>query len=198
MIARLEGIVLEKTPTRILLDVQGVGYEMLVPVSTFERLSEVNQKAALLTYLHVREDILQLYGFSTPQEKALFTSLISVSGVGPKLALGILSGSSVADLRSLIANGEVEALTRISGVGKKTAQRLVMELRDKLGAGVEDSSTPPSLAGAPSARKLEEAVLALVALGYNRNSAERALSAILAKEPDLPVDELVKRALQSV
>ena len=132
MIAQLEGSISEKTPTQIIVDVSGVGYELLIPISTFDKLEEVGSKVKLLTYLHVREDILQLFGFSTLKEKMMFTHLISVAGIGPKLALGILSGRTVEDLTRNIVNGDTENLTQLSGVGKKTAQRIVLELRDKL------------------------------------------------------------------
>lgn len=196
MIAYVEGVISEKTPTRIIVEVNGIGYELLIPVSTFEKLPEIGRKEKLLTYQHVREDVLQLFGFLTPQEKTMFMKLISVTGVGPKLALGILSGCHVENLKNYIANGEVATLTRLPGLGKKTAERLVLELRDKLEAS-EPQKGQPHVATAGVGRKLQEAVLALVSLGYTNSSAEKAISQIMAKEPDLPIDELIRRALQS-
>lgn len=197
MIAYIEGVIAEKTPTRIILDVNGIGYELLVPISTFEKLPEIGKKKKLLTYQHVREDALQLFGFSTPEEKSMFMKLISVTGVGPKLALGILSGCQVENLKNYIANGEVATLTRLPGLGKKTAERLILELRDKL-EGIEPQKDLPAAATLQLGSKLEEAILALVSLGYTNSSAEKAISQIVAKEPELPIDELVKRALQRV
>ena len=198
MIAQIEGTVAEKTPTRIVLNVNGVGYELLVPITTFEKLADIGAPAKLLTYLHVREDILQLFGFSSTEEKAMFLNLITVSGVGPKLALGILSGCPVDELKRLIAHSDVGALTRFPGLGKKTAERWVTELRDKFGKLSAELSVPLHLSQKGlDAKKFEEAALALIALGYNKNTAQNRLLAIVNKEPDLPIDELIKRALQS-
>lgn len=198
MIAQLEGVLSEKTSTRIIVDVNGVGYDLLIPISTFDKLRKVGSKIKLLTYLHVREDTLQLFGFSTLKEKGMFTNLISVSGIGPKLALGILSGRTVEDLTRSIVNGDVTNLTQLSGVGKKTAQRIVLELRDKLAKKMTESQLA-TVSGEPLANgKLEEGVLALVSLGYNRTAAENTLLKVLAAEPDLALDELIKRALQNI
>lgn len=198
MIAQLEGVISEKTPTRIILDVNGIGYDLLIPISTFDKLGEVDSKAKLLTYLHVREDVLQLFGFGTMKEKGMFTHLISVAGIGPKLALGILSGRTVDDLTRSIVNGDVASLTQLSGVGKKTAQRVVMELRDKLAKKSIESELAPASGEPLSNGKLEEAILALVSLGHNRSTAENTLLKILGAEPDLALDELIKRALQNI
>ncbi|MFQ5771176.1 MAG: Holliday junction branch migration protein RuvA, partial [bacterium] len=156
------------------------------------------KQVKLLTYLHVREDTLQLYGFATQQEKWMFSNLIAVSGVGPKLALGILSGCAVEDLKRFIGNEEIEALTRLPGVGRKTAQRLVMELKDKLGEGTVATEVSPMLAGKAVQGQLEEAVLALVSLGFNKSHAQKVLLPIIKNEPALPLDEIIKRALQSI
>ncbi len=197
MIAQLEGILSEKTPTQVIVDVSGIGYDLLIPISTFDKLGEVGSKAKLLTYLHVREDTLQLFGFSTLKEKGMFAHLISVAGIGPKLALGILSGRTVEDLTSSIVNSDVANLTQLSGVGKKTAQRLVLELRDKLAKKMTESQLATASGEPRSNGKLEEAVFALVSLGHNRNTAENALLKVLGAEPDLALDELIKRALQN-
>jgi len=198
MIAQLEGVLSEKTPIRIILDVNGVGYDLLIPISTFDKLGEVGSKVKLLTYLHVRDDILQLFGFSTLKEKGMFTHLISVAGIGPKLALGILSGRTVDGLTRSIVNGDTANLTQLSGVGKKTAQRIVLELRDKLAKEITESELAPASGEPLSNGKLEEAVLALVSLGHNRNTAENTLLKVLGAEPDLALDELIKRALQNI
>jgi len=198
MIAQLEGVLSEKTPIRIILDVNGVGYDLLIPISTFDKLGEVGSKVKLLTYLHVRDDILQLFGFSTLKEKGMFTHLISVAGIGPKLALGILSGRTVDGLTRSIVNGDTANLTQLSGVGKKTAQRIVLELRDKLAKEITESELAPASGEPLSNGKLAEAVLALVSLGHNRNTAENTLLKVLGAEPDLALDELIKRALQNI
>ena len=198
MIAQLDGVLSEKSPTQIIVDVNGVGYNLLIPISTFDQLGEVGSSAKLLTYLHVREDILQLFGFSTLKEKGMFAHLISVAGIGPKLALGILSGRKVDDLTRSIVNEDVANLTQLSGVGKKTAQRIVMELRDKLAKNITESALA-AVPGEPLLNgKLEEAVLALMSLGHTRGTAENILLKVLKTEPDLALDELIKRALQNI
>ncbi|MFQ5648392.1 MAG: Holliday junction branch migration protein RuvA [bacterium] len=195
MIAHLEGQIAEKTPTRVVLDVQGVGYELLVPISTFELLKEVGERAKLLTYQHVREDTLLLFGFATQKEKWMFRKLISVSGIGPKLALGVLSGCPLDQLVRFIVNGEIDRLSKLPGIGKKTAQRLSLELRDKLGE-LEPGREPAAGVSKGDLPRLEEAVLALVSLGVSRAEAERSVSKNLAEQADLPLDELIRRALQ--
>ncbi|MFQ5639242.1 MAG: Holliday junction branch migration protein RuvA [bacterium] len=198
MIAHIEGTISEKAPTRIVVDVNGVGYELLVPITTFDQLEEIGAHTKLLTYLHVRQDFLQLFGFSSSEEKAMFLNLITVSGVGPKLALGILSGCPVTQLRRFIAQSDVQALTRLPGLGKKTAERLVTELRDKFGKMDLETATPKHLPQSTiDAQTFEEGVLALAALGYPKALAQSQVLAILNKEPDLTLDELIKRVLQS-
>jgi len=196
VIARIEGTIVEKAPTRIVVLVQGIGYEIHIPVSTYEALGDVNNRVVLETHLHVREDCLQLYGFSTAAQKTMFLNLLSVSGIGPKLAVGILSGCRVEELAQNIVNGAVDSLTRIPGLGKKTAQRLVMELKDKVaGDGavpVGSAAAVPSQSGAQS-----EAVLALTSLGVNRATAERDVARALSQNPDASVDEIIKKVLQS-
>ncbi len=193
VIARLRGRVIEKGFQSVLLDVQGVGFEVAVPITTAEGLT-VGKEAELLTYLHVREDALQLYGFLTPSERELFLHLLSVSGVGPKVALNLLSARGVEALRRAIGAGDVAALTAISGIGRKTAERIIVELREKLGGAV--AKTGPSYAALPGTA--EEAVLALVSLGFQRKDAERAVLQALesAAGRDLGADELVREALR--
>ena len=133
MISALRGTLISKSPTEVIIDVHGVGYGISIPLSTYERLGETNAQTTLLTYLHVREDIMQLYGFFTEEERSLFRLLISVSGIGPKMAQGILSGIPAGDLKNHITSGNIGALTTIPGVGRKLGERLVVELRDKIG-----------------------------------------------------------------
>jgi len=198
MIAHVQGVIAEKTPTRIIIDVQGVGYEVLIPISTFEKLKNSGEEERLLTYQHVREDALLLFGFYTQREKSMFMHLISVSGIGPKLALSVLSGCPADQLRHTIRNGEVEALTRLPGVGKKTAQRIVMELREKLGADSSETDMPSVDSEQRAPKQSEEAILALTTLGYPKSAAERVVGQILAKEPDVSLDGLIKKALQNI
>lgn len=198
MIGHLHGVLAEKTPTRITVDVHGVGYEVLIPVTTYENLGEVGDSVKLLTYLNVRDDALQLFGFYSQKERWMFNQLILVSGVGPKLALSILSGSSVDELQRYIAGGEVDSLTRLSGVGRKTAQRLVTELREKLGGEEPSFEAMGTLVDANLKGKYEEALAALLALGYSRATAQKALEGALQRDREAPVEELVKQALQTV
>lgn len=195
MIASLSGILRVKNPTEILLEVNGVGYALSIPLSTFEKLGNVDAPVFLYTYLHVREDTLQLFGFATERERSLFRLLISVSGIGPKIAQGILSGISALQLNDYISSGNVSALTAIPGVGKKTAERLIVELRDKveklaLGTTVVPENRTEAVRN--------EALLALTSLGYQRSSAEKAIRMALSEpsSDELSVEELIKRALR--
>lgn len=170
MIGRLSGILLEKNPPQILLDVQGVGYEVDVPMSTFYNLPALNEKVVLHTCMIVREDAQLLYGFGSDEERAAFRQLLKISGVGPKLALSVLSGLSLADLALAVANKEVGRLTRIPGVGKKTAERLLLELQGKFavtGAGAAQGAAASSAINS-------DIVNALLALGYNDKEADWA------------------------
>lgn len=196
MIGQLSGRLLDKSPTRVLLDVSGVGYEVSIPLSTFERLGAAGDNATLLTHLHVREDILQLYGFASHHEKQLFQLLLNVNGVGPKLAQGILSGCSVEMFCNYVKQGATAALTKIPGIGKKTAERLVLELRDRIAHW--DIAKDESGAVSGPAALSEEALLALISLGYPRAEAEKAIRQALAENADLALEELIKRALRNM
>jgi Holliday junction DNA helicase RuvA len=179
MIGRLSGTLLEKNPPQIVLDVQGVGYEVDVPMSTFYNLPALNEKVVLHTQLIVREDAHLLFGFLTNEERIAFRQLLKISGVGPKLALSVLSGLSIADLGAAVANKDANRLTKIPGVGKKTAERLLLELQGKFtvsGAG--------SAQGAAVASSSNDIVNALLALGYNEKEAEWATKQ-LPKDADV-------------
>lgn len=197
MIARLTGILASKSPTEIVVDVGGVAFALSVPLSTSERLAGVGARVSVYTHLHVREDALQLFGFFTEEERELFRVLLSVNGIGPKMAQGILSGIPVSELKHHILSGNAGALTSISGVGRKTAERLVVELRDRI-ARTDGGGDP----GAPSAmngsRIRTEALLALTSLGYNRPAAEKAIRGAVQESPDAEasVEALVKAALR--
>ncbi len=197
MIASLRGILKSKSPTEILVDVGGVGYAISIPLSTYSTLGELDSPVHLLTYFHVREDAMQLYGFASEAERRYFKLLISITGIGPKIAQGILSGISVTDLRQHIIGGNIGALTSIPGIGKKTAERLVVELRDKIGKS-EESFGQASIAGDKNAEIRNEALLALLSLGYNRVAAERAIRSALndGSGSEFNVEALIKKALK--
>jgi Holliday junction DNA helicase RuvA len=196
MIAYLRGRVLEKHPNRIAVDVSGVGYDVFVPLSTFYGIGESGSEIALRIHTHVREDAIALYGFATRLEQELFERLISVGGIGPKLALAVLSGLEPLELVKAIERGDIARLTNIPGVGKKTSERIVLELKDRL--------PPPPVAapddGAsrePSPVK-EDVLSALVNLGYHRPLAEKAVAAAIKVMPDSGFERTLKQALREL
>jgi Holliday junction DNA helicase RuvA len=180
MISHLRGRLLEKHPNRVIIDVQGVGYEAHVPLSTFYGMAEAGNEISLRIHTHVREDALLLYGFATLLELQLFERLISVSGIGPKLALAVLSGIEPNELITAVKAGDIARLTGIPGIGKKTAERIGLELKDKLAAFVAAGPVSAAETGTPSGDALRTDVLsALINLGYHRPLAERAADAAL-------------------
>jgi Holliday junction DNA helicase RuvA len=189
MIGRLTGVIAEKAPPQVLIDVGGVGYEVDVPMSTFYNLPPLGERTTLLTHFVVREDAQVLYGFGSAAERQAFRQLIKVSGVGPRMALSLLSGLSVAELAQAITVQESGRLTRIPGIGKKTAERLLLELKGKLGA--ELGAAPVSVKSEAQADVLQ----ALVALGYSDKEAAAALKAL---PEDVGVSEGIKLALKSL
>jgi holliday junction DNA helicase RuvA len=195
MIGRLSGTLLAKQPPQILLDVHGVGYEVEAPMSTFFRLPAVGESVVLHTHLVVREDAQLLFGFASLTEKALFRELIKVSGVGPKVALAVLSGISAEDFWATVRSGETGRLVKLPGIGKKTAERLVMELRDKAGAGGEVSL--PGVSAAPLGA-LAEARAALAALGYKPAEVQRLTEAVYkdGMSTEAIIQDALKRALR--
>lgn len=200
MITFLNGTLVAALPTQAIVDVGGVGYELLIPLSSYDRLPVVGQPVRILTHLHVREDAHILYGFMVAAERDLFRLLVNhVSGIGPKLALAVLSGMSVGNFKSAVVNGDVTSLSKISGLGKKTAERIVLELKDKL--GVAAAWEAASSANAPSAEQSQanEAVLALIALGYKQVDAHKAVRDLQEKEhANASAEELVKLALKRI
>jgi holliday junction DNA helicase RuvA len=200
MIGRLSGILLEKQPPFILLDVQGVGYELDAPMSTFYELPSVGDKVVLHTHMVVREDAQLLYGFSRKRERELFRELIKLNGVGPKLALALMSGLEPDELIRAVQAQDTSALVKVPGVGKKTAERLLVELKDRFKAW----ETLPSALGALSTGKQParvashsaDAVSALIALGYKPQEASKAVSAV--EEEGLSSEELIRRALKGM
>ncbi len=194
MIGRLSGTVLSKHPPLLLLDVHGVGYEVEAPMSTFFRLPAVGESVVLHTHLVVREDAQLLFGFATLAEKALFRDLIKISGVGPKVALAVLSGISVEDYWGVVRSGESGRLVKIPGIGKKTAERLVLEMRDKAGAG---EVSLPGAAAVPVGA-LAEARSALASLGYKPAEVQRLTEAVNkdGMSTEAIIQEALKRALR--
>jgi holliday junction DNA helicase RuvA len=191
MIGRLSGTLVEKQPNRVIVDVGGVGYSVLIPLSTYTALGELNDPVTLLVHTHLREDQLQLYGFMTARERKLFEMLITVSGIGPSLALKALSGTRVDDLSSAIRRGEVEKLVGIPGIGKKTAERIVMELRDRLTEVAPESADSGRVPGGAEA----EVASALLNLGYDRNAIDQALARALREHAAAGFEPLFRAAL---
>jgi holliday junction DNA helicase RuvA len=192
MIGSIRGRIASKTPPQLMVEVGGVGYEIEAPMSTFFLLPSVGEEVFLLTHLVVREDAHILYGFGTQDERRLFRSLIKVSGVGPKIALALLSGINVEAFAMCVQNQDIAALTKVPGIGRKTAERLVVEMKDRLGPPSE--SVVNSVAGPPGANPQAEAFGALVALGYKPVEATRLLKA--AGPGTHSTEELIRRALQ--
>jgi Holliday junction DNA helicase RuvA len=195
MIASLRGRLIEKHPNQAVIECAGVGYDVAISVSTFSALPDPGAEVALKTYTNVREDAIQLFGFSTAEEKLLFEKLISVSGIGPKLAITALSGLPAAELAGAIRGGAVEQLVRIPGIGKKTAERLVLELRDKLDllAAASPARAPDKARGAFSAVE-EDVISALLNFGATRAAAEAAV--VKARGGDDAFEPLFRRALK--
>ncbi len=198
MITYLAGKLAAALPTQAIVDVNGVGYEVLIPLSSYDRLPAVGQPLHILTHLHVREDAQILYGFMSPAERDLFRLLVNhVSGIGPKLALAVLSGMSVGNFKSAVVNNDVASLSKISGLGKKTAERIVLELKDKLGVSAVWEAASAAHAPSPEESQANEAVLALIALGYKQVDAHKTVRELQERQPEIKsAEELVKTALK--
>jgi Holliday junction DNA helicase RuvA len=201
MIAHLTGTLFAKEATQVIIDVNGVGYEVAIPLSTFYELGELNSKVQLRIYTHVREDALQLYGFNTARERELFMRLISVSGIGPKLGITLMSGMSADEMIAAIKNNNLARLTLIPGVGRKTAERLVVELRDKISnlslAAAADEGAPAHTAEFMTEDAAQaDALSALLNLGYQRSAAEKAITASASEGGELTVESILRRALR--
>src|SRR5919112_3810857 len=203
MIAHLSGTLLAKHATSVILDVGGVGYEVTIPVTTFYDMEEAGAQVSLRIYTHVREEALQLYGFKTARERELFTQLISVSGIGPKSAIAMLSGMSADEIITAIRTNNLARLTSIPGLGKKTAERLVIELRDKMSKlsspALEEQLAAQTPGAAPSEDSLREDTLsALTNLGYQRAAAEKVVNQAMHEGGELSVEVLLRRSLKSL
>ena len=198
MIARLRGILAAKHPPSLLLDVGGVGYEVEAPMSTFYQLPETGSEVVLITHMVVREDAQLLYGFASEEERRLFHHLLRISGVGAKMALAILSGMSVADFARSVREGDCAALVRLPGIGRKTAERLLVEMRDRIEGehfAASSSGTSPLAAGSEVADPVSDAVSALISLGYKPQEASRMVSAV--ESEGAGSETLIRAALQA-
>lgn len=195
MIARLEGRLVEKTPSRLIVDVGGVGYDVLVPLSTFYGLGDPGSAVTLRIHTHVREEVIALFGFATPLEQDLFERLIAINGIGPKLALAVLSGIDPGELVRAIRAQDVARLTRIPGVGKKTAERIGLELKDRLPSATAGPAESPAAAADDRRADL---LSALTNLGYKGAVAEKAVDAAVKKAPDAPFEALLRDILRGM
>lgn len=198
MITHLAGKLTAALPTQAVIDVNGVGYEVLIPLSSYDRLPAMGAEIQILTHLHVREDAHLLYGFMSAAERDLFRLLVNhVSGIGPKLALAVLSGMSVGHFKNAVVNNDVASLSKISGLGKKTAERIVLELKDKLGVSAVWEAASAAHAPTEAEQQANEAVLALIALGYKQVDAHKTVRDLQERQPEIKAaEELVKLALK--
>lgn len=197
MIAYIRGTLAEKDPTRVVIEAAGVGYELVISLSTYEALPREGAEAKLLTFHCVREDDEILFGFATEQEKEMFVKLTSVSGVGPKIAISILSGSSLSELALAISTNDAKRISSIKGVGKKTAEKICVELRDKVSALDAAALVGGTAAGGAESAVLRDAVAALRALGFNEETSSKMVTDVLAKDPSVDsVEQIVRLALK--
>jgi Holliday junction DNA helicase RuvA len=197
MIGHLRGTLVEKTPSRLIVDVGGVGYEVLVPLSTFYALGEAGAPVTLRTHTHVREEVLALYGFITKLEQDLFERLIAINGVGPKLALAVLSGIEPGELIRAVRLQDVARLTAIPGVGKKTAERIGLELKDRLPVSLQAVDPAPA-AFTPEDQLRDDLMSALINLGYQRGAAEKAVEKVLKERPAERFEDALKAVLRAL
>jgi Holliday junction DNA helicase RuvA len=199
MITFLEGTLVESLPTQIVVAVHGVGYQVLIPLSSFDRLPAPGQPVKILTHLQVREDAHILYGFMSAAERDLFRLLVNhVSGIGPKTALDVLSGMSVPNFKAAVVAGDTALLSKTKGIGKKTAERIVVELKDKVGVAAAWEAASAGHAPTPEETQVNDAVLALISLGYKQVDAHKAVKAALAAAAGATTEELVRTALKQL
>ena len=199
MINFLQGVIVEKSPTKLIIDVNGIGYEVNITLPCYEHLGSVGEETTIITYLHVREDILQLFGFKSIDERELFLQLITAPGIGPRKAQVILSSVSVEHLQQYIIEEDLSALTSLSGVGKKTAQRLILDLKDKVktSAKIRDQLPTSGMELSERERIIDEAVTALISLGFAKNNAQTAIYKVVQQsKQQLILEELIKQALR--
>ncbi|MDR2861808.1 MAG: Holliday junction branch migration protein RuvA [Syntrophobacterales bacterium] len=199
MIARIDGLLIEKTPACIIVEAMGIGYEIIVPLTTFYELPEINQKVVLKIHTHIREDAMTLFGFLTQKEKDVFQLLITVTGIGPKLAINIISGTDFSDLVSSIAHGDLDRLVRIPGVGRKTAERIIFDLRDKKIIGLSTEWGEEASGVSEDTRLIkEDALSALVNLGYKQQRISDVLDQVLrdTEAENASLDIILKKSLK--
>ena len=199
MIAHIQGRLHFKSPENLIIDVDGIGYQVHVPLTTFYELPDIGNTVALHIHTHVREDALQLYGFQAQEEKALFIRLMGVAGIGPRLAVNILSGISPAELAQCLGQGDLARLISIPGVGRKTAERIMVEMRDKLAALAADRDIAVSVKSAADEAVINDAVSALVNLGYKKGVAQRAIDGARQRlEGEINLESLLKESLRAL
>jgi holliday junction DNA helicase RuvA len=199
MIARLSGILIEKSVNQCVVDVHGAGYRVVVPLTTFYELPEIGQPVVIHVHTHVREDAIHLYGFHAREEQAVFQLMISVSGIGPKLAINILSGIAAGELVRAVREDDLKRLTGIPGVGKKTAERMILELKDKMAKFDRESDTVGTDMAKTGVQVKDDALSALVNLGYRGSAVKEAVDQIMKEAPEVPsLDQLLKRALRTL
>ena len=199
MITYLDGTLREVWPTQVVVEVHGIGYEVLIPLSSYDRLPQPGQPVRLLTHLQVREDAHVLFGFASAEERDLFRLLVTrVSGVGPKLALAVLSGMDVMRFKAAVVDSDIASISKISGLGKKTAERIVLELKDKLGVAAAWEAASADKAPSVEARAANDAVLALIALGYRQVDAAKCVREVALKNKEAGTEELVRLALKGL
>lgn len=200
MITFLRGILQDNLSSQITIDVNGVGYEVNVPLSNLERLGQPGETITILTHLHIREQDHTLFGFCTSDERDLFRLLINrVSGVGPKVAMAILSGMEVRDFKAAVVNGDIPTLSKIKGLGKKTAERVVLELKDKVGVAAAWEAASDGHAPSPEQAKQTDAILALISLGYKQGEAAKAVAQVAkSRDGEFAVEELVRESLRQL
>jgi holliday junction DNA helicase RuvA len=200
MIAKISGILESVNLTEVIVDVNGIGYEIIIPLSTYDKLPRESEKVSFFTYLHVREDAMTLYGFATLDEKGLYKILISVSGIGPKLALKILSSISISSFCEAVSNGDIKTLMRINGLGKRSSERLIVELKDKIKTFAPETVYQSGNISKDISKQEEEAVLALVQLGFKYETARKSvmkISSSLSSE-EANSENLIRKTLQSL
>jgi len=199
VIGYIEGKLSVKTPTFVVIDVGGVGYEIHISLTTYNQIGKAGEKLKILTYLYVKEDKLDLYGFATEDEKGFFKTLVSISGIGPSMAIGILSAIKIDRFKAAIVNEDVGILTTIPGIGKKTAQRIIIELKDKIGV-LTDKEKSYLIGKDPEERSvINDSISALVSLGYSRAIAQRSVDRVLAEtKEEIKIEELIRKSLKFV
>jgi Holliday junction DNA helicase RuvA len=195
MIAQIRGHLIQKSPGSIIVEANGIGYQLFVSLTTFYDLPEFQQNVMLHTYTHVREDLLQLYGFSTPLEKELFQILIGVSGIGPKLAINILSGISPSELVHSLSSRDMARLLSIPGVGRKTAERLLLDLEEKV-LKIQAQGVFPRTESRSAVGMAEDVISALVNLGYKKSQAEKVVESVLRQSPEITLEKALKESLR--